>query len=455
MPDEAEAEAPPTPREDMEKALEDKTKEELEQMAHRVARGLDQLLSHLQELQSEQQDLQQEGNTLRETITQLLKDTSKLNIGMDNIAEPEIVEGPLDFVGRFWEMVRPRDNVVQVNEHIGELKRPPSALEEDGNTSDSRSPALRQLSELKEAAAERLAGATAVFGEAAEATAAKLESVEALQSSAAKHFETLKEAAVERLEGATTAISEAAEPLRVRSDALRQQAASPVSGWFQGSNTAGDRTVGFGDMSAYFSGTATPLWQQAADQWRSLTSSFGGNKYDTGKADSDDPFDEATDETTTVPPSLEREPSMTKGSAESTPRSQASSDLAGASPAAQAAPAETNGEKSDNTNGTHENGGSLSSRKPSLGSAADCDPASVLIEASITIDDGSVQLARVGTRDRCKDVAARFVKEHSLKAWFEEPLSKFLKQAEEDAERFPVKVEGDLLEIRRQYISRS
>lgn len=67
------------------------------------------------------------------------------------------------------------------------------------------------------------------------------------------------------------------------------------------------------------------------------------------------------------------------------------------------------------------------------------------------LDDGSVQTVQVRAADRCKEVAARFVKEHSLKAWFEQPLTKFLKQTEDDADKFPVKIEADLMEIRKKY----
>lgn len=75
----------------------------------------------------------------------------------------------------------------------------------------------------------------------------------------------------------------------------------------------------------------------------------------------------------------------------------------------------------------------------------------ILIEAQLTLDDGSVQMVHVRAADRCKEVSARFVREHSLKQWFEEPLTKFLKQVEDDADKFPVKIEADLMEIRRQY----
>eukprot|EP00928_Gymnodinium_smaydae_P029014 TRINITY_DN21975_c0_g1_i1.p2 TRINITY_DN21975_c0_g1~~TRINITY_DN21975_c0_g1_i1.p2 ORF type:complete len:382 (+),score=118.83 TRINITY_DN21975_c0_g1_i1:85-1230(+) len=73
--------------------------------------------------------------------------------------------------------------------------------------------------------------------------------------------------------------------------------------------------------------------------------------------------------------------------------------------------------------------------------------ASVLLEARISLGDGSVAVCRVAGAERCKDVAARFVQEHSLKASFKAPLTEFLKRTEAAAETFPVEVEADLLRI--------
>lgn len=75
----------------------------------------------------------------------------------------------------------------------------------------------------------------------------------------------------------------------------------------------------------------------------------------------------------------------------------------------------------------------------------------ILIEAELTLDDGSVQTLQVRAADRCKEVAKSFIQEHSLKAWFTDPLTKWLKKVESDAVKFPVKVQGDLMEIRKQF----
>mmetsp|Transcript_35128 Transcript_35128/g.54564 ORF Transcript_35128/g.54564 Transcript_35128/m.54564 type:complete len:368 (-) Transcript_35128:43-1146(-) len=96
---------------------------------------------------------------------------------------------------------------------------------------------------------------------------------------------------------------------------------------------------------------------------------------------------------------------------------------------------------------------------PTALDAADNEPgateeqqtSTILIEAELTLDDGSVQTLQVRAADRCKEVANRFVQEHSLKQWFTDPLTKWLKKVEADAVKFPVKVSGDLMEIRKQF----
>merc|ERR1719265_1566783 len=60
---------------------------------------------------------------LRMHIDMMLRDMRKLNIGAANISEPELQESALDFVGRVWETMRPRDNTVVINEHVSELRK--------------------------------------------------------------------------------------------------------------------------------------------------------------------------------------------------------------------------------------------------------------------------------------------------------------------------------------------
>merc|ERR1719399_157418 len=68
-----------------------------------------------------------------------------LNISSYNVVEPEIDEGPLNFIGRFWDKVKPRDNQILLNEHVGELRKPPQATL-DGKPVEVPNPIVEKLS---------------------------------------------------------------------------------------------------------------------------------------------------------------------------------------------------------------------------------------------------------------------------------------------------------------------
>jgi len=79
----------------------------------------------------------------------------------------------------------------------------------------------------------------------------------------------------------------------------------------------------------------------------------------------------------------------------------------------------------------------------------------VLIEATLKLEDGSVQSLQVLAADRCKEVAQHFVQKHSLKICLQDPLTEWLNKVENDAVTFPVRVEADLMEIRKLFSKRS
>lgn len=83
------------------------------------------------------------------------------------------------------------------------------------------------------------------------------------------------------------------------------------------------------------------------------------------------------------------------------------------------------------------------------------DDDNLLIAAKLKLDDGSVQTLRMLVFDRCKNVSQRFVEEHSLKSWFKDPLTEWLKKVEDEALTFPAYVNGDLEEIRCQFSKKS
>merc|ERR1712232_554160 len=56
----------------------------------------------------------------------MFREIKRLNVSGYNVVEPVLNEGPLDFVGRYWERLRPRDGVIVITPHIGELEQPPA-----------------------------------------------------------------------------------------------------------------------------------------------------------------------------------------------------------------------------------------------------------------------------------------------------------------------------------------
>eukprot|EP00913_Durusdinium_trenchii_P004311 g3997.t1 len=117
-------------------ALADKDATELRGMADRLTKGHESLTEAwlrgllfaveemLKDLEIERDLLQKEKGQLNETISLFMKELQKLHIGSQNTVEPMLEEGPLDFVGRFWETVKPRDTAYVAGEHIGEIRKP-------------------------------------------------------------------------------------------------------------------------------------------------------------------------------------------------------------------------------------------------------------------------------------------------------------------------------------------
>eukprot|EP00401_Gymnodinium_catenatum_P079829 CAMPEP_0117491502 /NCGR_PEP_ID=MMETSP0784-20121206/18100_1 /TAXON_ID=39447 /ORGANISM="" /LENGTH=331 /DNA_ID=CAMNT_0005286295 /DNA_START=76 /DNA_END=1071 /DNA_ORIENTATION=- len=78
----------------------------------------------------------------------------------------------------------------------------------------------------------------------------------------------------------------------------------------------------------------------------------------------------------------------------------------------------------------------------------------VIVEAQVKIADGSSHTLHVHMVDSCEAAARRFIHDHSQRAWFQEPLTEWLKRAETDAQTLPAKVEGDLAGMRKEYSRR-
>lgn len=75
----------------------------------------------------------------------------------------------------------------------------------------------------------------------------------------------------------------------------------------------------------------------------------------------------------------------------------------------------------------------------------------VVIEARVTTSDGKTHTLHVRMADSCEEAGHRFIHEHSQRAWYTEPLIAWLKRAEADATKLPLRVEASLSELRKQH----
>lgn len=480
---------------EMERLLAERSDSELRLMLHRLTKSCEQLSDYNNELALEQQDLKEEGRQLHDTISLMMKETRKLQIGMGNCVEPTLEEGPLDFVGRFWERVRPRDNQILVNENIGELKKPP--MMEDGplivadpmakqfdtirNTATAYVDDIREstgphLEEFQSTAARQAeiirSSANDLQGAATRRVKGLRSSAKDIRGTAVEQLSGLQERSSELIAPATERLTEAVghqrtELLRQQSAEFREAAHEHLSGAARTVDRTTSRIVGqsvealapareqLAEAVVALESATAPLWKQAMSQWYSFAGMPSAPQHSTSEdEDAIGLMGMATPQLDAQLPSTERvdigagldlqqkvprqNQDSTHGEA-GTEQAPANIDIVDVSCEINSRTVESQGE---------------AETTPLEVSPEDKQALlheSILIEARIKLDDGSVQVARVSASDRCKDVAARFVRENSLKAWFEDPVCRFLKQAEDDAETFPAVVEGELLEIRQRF----
>lgn len=202
-----------------------------------------------------------------------------------------------------------------------------------------------------------------------------------------------------------------------------------------------------------------PIWERGLGAWSNFQQRLQQpepkkppvKKPKKPKAEAGPDAAESTEVPPAHPPAVEVEPSAAASSQPpvvevevekaSSPAASSTAPAASAVAAQEAAPASAAPAKE----------AEASTEEAAKGATEDQISSTILIEAELTLDDGSVQLLQVRAADRCKEVAKSFIQEHSLKAWFTDPLTKWLKQVEADAEKFPVKISGDLMEIRKKH----
>jgi len=356
-------------RESIEAALAGVGDEALQERGARAAKSTAALKEVLTELELEQGDLREENKRLRTAIELLMGQLNKLNIGAANLAEPELDEGPMDFVGRFWEMMRPRETAMSVNDHIGEIKKP------GAGPAEARVPLAEELSNVM-----------GLFGHLG--MAASRENAAATESAPAPD-------AVEKPDVGSWSLAAGQGPSVGSFFSYFMQ---PTVGCALGRSSAGpglpeDDTLS-GSTAALVPAvvvTGAAPRDQEGDAGAAVT--MGGNSLREDDAEDLEPFD------------------------------------------------------------IHDFAGSAAATKADAKAVATEEQieSSILIEAWLTMDDGEVLPCRVRAADRCKDAAKRFVIENSLKAVFEAPLVAFLMKLENDAVKFPVQVNANLMEIRQEF----
>jgi len=334
-------------REELEKALSGHNPQELQEMARRLAKSQEQFQEMLTELEAESDALKEENRSLNDTITMMMKEMQKLNIGADNTVEPMLDEGPLDFVGRFWEKVKPRNTAVVISEHVGEIKKP--------GEEELQNP---------------------------------------LQQQGKQVVQNLRETLGPIWQKAETLVKDAKGEVAKKTKEIAEK--HQLGSFVQPEPKPRKKR----ERRAEREGT-----ESASEAAASGSEAAGPSESASASAD--------------VP---------------------AATDVANPEEAP-AAVAASEGQASEEKEATAAVDGAGNEEISST----------ILIEAKLKIDDGSTQTLYVRAADRCKEVAHRFVMEHSLKAWFEEPLTAWLKKVEADAVKFPVNIEGDLMEIRKQH----
>ncbi|CAJ1352049.1 unnamed protein product [Effrenium voratum] len=367
--------------------LADKDMSELRGMADRLTKSHESLTEMLKDLEVEREELEREKVQLNDTITLFMKELQKLNIGAHNTVDPILEEGPLDFVGRFWETVKPRDTAFVTGEHIGEIKKP-------------------QEKSQKAAAMPSMPNPIAAIKEAA--LAHELPNSERVQ---------------ERVQEVQD---------------MGKQAVKKLSNAFEEARSSGFWQRASGYLEEKRSEIAKKVQEVQASAGSVPQRHGAGRPHKKGE-----PRVVAADKSTDAPSASTSSPLAPQAEASPVP-AEASATESAAEPneepleSPEKLPEKTapHAEKAQDTAPEKEKAASPSSRQETI-----------LIEAQVKIGDGSVQTLCVKASDRCKDAAERFITENSLKASFQKPLTDFLKKVEKDADTFPVHTEIDLSDL--------
>jgi len=371
--------------------------DQLRLMGERLVQSYSDCQQALSDMVTEQTELQSEKNRLNETISLLHCELQKLDIRAENINEPQpALEGPLEFVGRMWEMVKPRDTAQQVSDHIGEVRKPAIGGGDDFLVQD---------------VADRLVGQ--------------------VQRGLTDAFESSPSPAEIQRQ-----MQEAGEEMRRVADRVSSAVVEVVPDEFKGKS-----------LSKKSRRLKKQMRRQFPQSWSLLT--YAGETLEAARSGMADLVTGGD----TQPSSFDLASRQSAGIVSEQPPS------VGSFFSYLRSPDQLLQELGTDASGPDDEEADKEQRQQSMDTGSHHTPpadlgrvdSTVLVELRLTLGDGSVQTLEVRAADRAKEVAANFIAEHSLKAWFELPLKNFLMDVEAKAEKFPVRLEADLLEIRRQF----
>jgi len=442
-------------------------------------------------------ELVEEGAELQTTIGMVMQEMKKLNIGAGNTVEPMLQEGPLNFLERWVDRVRPRNNTVQLDDHTGELMKPPSDWRQGlfRNSLKARmaeiTGAIGDVKSLLHWEEESAAGDSEVLENGVEAEEEDDGSGGRMQS-VAKNFreragpiwtqvgKKLTRAfsdldrghiAAELAHGSESGEGTAESPFLLEDTSLATPAVDPPSQPAVGiepilpaimsaqpEDLVARSMPGSADVSASGDQGVPPGAQVVAE-----TPTSGAEPQTDGTVPSERNAATAVNLIRGASGKCARKHYLARSiqsAAMPCPDQEARHHVvrvlvsAATHRPARVDPADVPDApvykltKKASVRIVEEVSIAGESETECLEGAAS---PTILIEASVKIGDGSVKTLWVKATDRPKDVAQRFVREHSLKQWFEDPLTRFLKQVEADATSFPAKVEADLGDIRQKY----
>jgi len=475
--------------------------DELKQMGNRLKRSCADMTEMLSDLEAERDELRQDNADVGETIGLMHQEIQKLDIGSTNCVEPTLMEGPADFLNRYWERLRPRDNAYLAAEHVGELTR--ISGEEDVN------PVVQVKKSLQQAAEPLSTSVAPLIQKAGErghelkeshldplmekASAARREITEShlrpLMQKAGEARQEIRESGLGPImrraggllkdelslaprsqngDGKQSGVKEGNEQPAVASEATSPQQSSSPSGYAAAGQQALSNLSGAVGPWMRKAGSflkeelslkpqeASPKQKKAKKEKKTKKSAAGDVVLFDSANDAPGSESAASSERSPIP---DGDPFMMEDSAPAS--SSADGALTPSSEALARVPDESNSATSsiievaktqDLTAASQavalEPQAAPREEAPATSAPVGEEPAdsteSLLVEATITVEDGKVLIMRIMAADRIKNVAKQFVKDNSLDTKCVDALTKWLKKAENDAEAYPIRIEGEL-----------